>query len=921
MSQEERDQREKQRAVDYRGGHLQLIACAGSGKTETVARRVAALVAGGAEPASIVAFTFTEKAAEELKSRIYGKVEESKGKDFLGRLGPLFVGTIHSYCFRMLQDNDPKYGNYDVLDEHRHAGLLARTYREMGLDNCFDRKFKGIGEFKKVADVIGNELIDPARIRNLEIGKCYERYLDMLDRFRVLTFQMIIARAVQSLSDPAIFKKVHGPLRHLIVDEYQDINPAQEELIRLLSKAPVQLCVVGDDDQSIYEWRGSNVESIVTFARRYKGVEKFKLLYNRRSRPRIIKCANKYAKEGIAGRLDKKMEPCRPAGEPEIVTWTAETPEKEADEIARAIVALKKKGFRYKDMAVLYRSVRTSAAVLVDALREKGVPSDCGGRTGLFMNPEISLFARIYAWIVDHDWQDARYEEYEKVDLEEIVQGLKSLFAGTGAGLRGLKRYLKEWKGEALESEKSANLVGDFYNLLNLLGVQRIDPDDLEGRTKLGAFARFSELLADYEHVTRRARWVHEGGQRIFRGGQDRGDYYYAGLYFYLQHYARDAYENFEGEESFDSDAVNILTVHQAKGLEWPIVFIPSLSSKRFPSSLTGREQEWHLPKKVFPDHVRARYEGDDQQERRLFYVALTRARDAVYLSTFEHLKNRATPSPYLEEIAAMTGGLKRYSRLPVPDPAQDGKEAGPAVLEIGFSDIAHYEECGYRYRLSDTYGFQQELAPEMGYGKAIHHVLRHIAEKTREKGKVPTRGQARQVMESEFYLPFANRPGFEEMKRRAGYVIDRYLDAYSADLERVWAIERPFELQVEGGIVNGKADVILDMVDGKPGRLAIVDYKSAKALSAEEKYHFQIQVYTAAGRGEGLDVAAGYLHDLTDGHRDAVDVRDMAAKAAVARLGKSVRDIRRGHFPPCAKAETCRSCDYGNICRYCPGS
>ena len=438
----------------------------------------------------------------------------------------------------MLQDNDPKYGNYDVLDEHRHAGLLARTYREMGLDNCFDRKFKGIGEFKKVADVIGNELIDPARIRNLEIGKCYERYLDMLDRFRVLTFQMIIARAVQSLNDPAIFKKVHGPLRHLIVDEYQDINPAQEELIRLLSKAPVQLCVVGDDDQSIYEWRGSNVESIVTFARRYKGVEKFKLLYNRRSRPRIIKCANKYAKEGIAGRLDKKMEPCRPAGEPEIVTWTAETPEKEADQIARAIVALKKKGFRYKDMAVLYRSVRTSAAVLVDALREKGVPSDCGGRTGLFMHPEISLFARIYAWIVDHDWQDARYEEYEKVDLEEIVQGLKSQFAGTGAGLRGLKRYLKEWKDEALEGEKSANLVGDFYNLLNLLGVHRIDPDDPEGRTRLGAFARFSELLADYEHVTRRARWVHDGGQRIFRGGQDRGDYYYTGLYFYLQHYA-----------------------------------------------------------------------------------------------------------------------------------------------------------------------------------------------------------------------------------------------------------------------------------------------------------------------------------------------------------------------------------------------
>ena len=917
MSLDERDQREKQRAIDYRGGHLQLIACAGSGKTETVSRRVAALVEEGVEPDSIVAFTFTERAAEELKSRIYCKVEESKGKDYLGRLGPLFVGTIHSYCFRMLQDSDPRYENYDVLDEHRHAGLLARTYRDLGLDNVFDRKFKGIEEFKRIADIIGNELIDPAKLRNHEIGRCYQSYLDMLDRFRVLTFQMIIARAVESLKDPNVFRRVHGPLRHLIVDEYQDINPAQEQLIRLLSKPPVHLCVVGDDDQSIYEWRGSNVENIITFTRRYKDVRQFKLLFNRRSRPQIIRCANNFAKESIEGRLDKKMEPRRPAGEPEVVTWLAKTPEEEAEQIARTIAALRKKGFQYGDIAVLFRSVRTSAGLLVDALRRKGIPCDCGGRTGLFMQPEIGLFAQIFAWIVDHEWQDARYGEYEKVDLDGIVAGLNCLFAGSAGGIRGLNKFLTDWKEEATAAERSVNLVGDFYRLLKLLGAHKLDPDNPEERTRLGAFARFSQLLADYEHVTRRSRWIYEGGSRIFRGGQDRGSYYYFGLYLYLQYYARDAYEDFEGEEAFDTDAVNILTVHQAKGLEWPIVFIPSLSSRRFPSSMSGRSQEWHLPKKVFSDEVRHRYEGDDQQERRLFYVAVTRARDAVYLSTFEHMKRAAEPSPYLEEVAAMSGGLNRYSKLPLPNFPKDAKEIGPPVLEIGFSDIAHYEECGYRYRLAETYGFQQELAPEMGYGKAIHHILRHLAEKTREKGKVPTKSQAQKIMESEFYLPFANRPGFEEMKRRAGYVVDRYLNAYASDLERVWAIERPFELQVEGGIVDGKADVILDLVDGKPGRLAIVDYKSAKALSAEEKFHFQIQVYTAVGRGEGLEVAAGYLHDLTDGHRDAVEVGDGAAKAAVERLGRSVRDIRRGHFPPCGKKEICQRCDYKIICRH----
>lgn len=917
MNLDDRDQQEKQQAIDYRGGHLQLIACAGSGKTETVSLRVASLVAEGKDPASIVAFTFTERAAKELKARIYKKVEKIKGKDFLGRLGPLFVGTIHSYCFKMLQDNVPEYGNYDVLDEHRHAGLLARTYRELGLDLFSHRKFEGIKEFKRVADVIGNELIDPASLKKHDLGRCYEKYLDMLSRFRVLTFQMIIARAVEALGDPKIFKKVQGPLRHLIVDEYQDINPAQEKLIELLAKPPVQLCVVGDDDQSIYEWRGSNVENIITFAQRYKNVKQFKLVSNRRSRPAIINIANQFAKISIKGRLDKTMKPVRAGRKPEVVTWKADTPEKEAEQIAQAVVALKEKGFEYGHIAVLFRSVRTSAGPLVDALRIKGIPFECGGRTGLFMQPEISLFAQIYAWIVNEKWQDAKYGYYEKADLGRILAGLNTLLAGKKSGIPGLRKYLEVWKEDADAAHKSVNLVRDFYKFLRFLGTPMLNPDDPKDRTRLGAFARFTQLLADYEHVTRRARWVEEDGKRVFKGAQDRGHNYYYGLYLYLQYYARDAYEDFEGEKAFDTESVNILTVHQAKGLEWPVVFIPCLSSQRFPSRNSGRKQEWYLPERVFRESVRKRYEGGDVQERRLFYVAMTRARDTVYLSTFDHMIKTAKPSSYVEEIAAMNGGLKSYAKLPVPDFPEDPKEKEPLALEIGFSDIAAYEECGFRFRLSEAYGFQPALAPEMGYGRAIHHILRHVAEVTRDEKKVPTKETARQIMEREFYLPFANKPGFEEMKRRAKFVVDRYLGAYSADLGRVWAIERPFELQVEGGIVSGKADVILDYLDGKLGRLAIVDYKSAKGLSKEEKFNFQIQVYTAAGRGEGLEVAAGYLHDLTDGHRDSVDVGESSTRAAVERLGRSVKAVRQGHFPPSGKTRTCRSCDYKVICRH----
>src|SRR5262249_52414603 len=151
----------QKQVVEHRGGHLQVIACAGSGKTESISRRLAALLDEGATPESIVAFTFTEKAAAELKDRVARRVADRKGTAFLDRLGPMYIGTIHSYCFRLLQTYVPKYGNYEVLDEHRHAGLLSREFRRLGLSRLGPKHWQPIRDFVQAADVISNELIDP----------------------------------------------------------------------------------------------------------------------------------------------------------------------------------------------------------------------------------------------------------------------------------------------------------------------------------------------------------------------------------------------------------------------------------------------------------------------------------------------------------------------------------------------------------------------------------------------------------------------------------------------------------------------------------------------------------------------------------------------------------------------------------------
>jgi DNA helicase-2/ATP-dependent DNA helicase PcrA len=230
---------------------MQIIASAGSGKTEVISQRVVDLLAGGVGPEGIVAFTFTEKAAASLKARIQARAVERLGESALGRLTPMYVGTIHAYCFRVLQQYVPQYEAYDVLETNRLAAFLAREARSMRLKDLDGKLFSSIRTFLVNLEVVENELIPVRHLKEPFRSICRD-YLERLDAFHALTFGQIIARTVEALDDPTVLGRVRAPLRHLIIDEYQDVNPAQERLIELLTGvSSVELCVVGDDDQAI----------------------------------------------------------------------------------------------------------------------------------------------------------------------------------------------------------------------------------------------------------------------------------------------------------------------------------------------------------------------------------------------------------------------------------------------------------------------------------------------------------------------------------------------------------------------------------------------------------------------------------------------------------------------------------------------
>jgi len=396
------------------------------------------------------------------------------------------------------------------------------------------------------------------------------------------------------------------------------------------------------------------------------------------------------------------------------------------------------------------------------------------------------------------------------------------------------------------------------------------------------------------------------------RGGSQGGEYFYRRFYWFMQFYALSNYEGFAGEETILFDAVTISTVHGAKGLQWPVVFVPSLTARRFPSSQTGSSQRCLVPGDLYDER---RYSGSIQDEARLFYVAMTRARDGLYLSRFRRVKNRQSASPFFELVGDRVGAVQE-SPLPLtPLPSKTLGFASDTPL-ITFSDLASYDSCPHGYRLRTRLGFQPLLARELGYGKAVHHVLRRIANETQHEGRVPDATAIRAIFEQEFFLPFANKPAYEQMRRSAERLVGEFVGASREDLERVWETERPFELHLPNATVAGRADVILDREGGQPGALAIVDYKTA--TDEDDRIHrLQLQIYTAAGRREGLDVHAAYLMDLQKAEPRTVNVTAAVVSSAEEWATESVVRLLAEEFPTRPGAH-CEHCDVSRICGDC---
>lgn len=386
-------------AIEHSSGNLQLIACAGSGKTEVVAQRIATLIRSGIRPSSIVAFTYTDKAAAELKDRIVTRCRELVG-DVVG-LAEMYLGTIHAFCLDLLMTEVPDALKFDVLNEVQQVLFINRHSKESGLTSCRDINGKQLRRYIDTRNYLGalntlrEDNPDQEILRRTHLPDTLTKYRDLLQRKCYFDYSEILVRALEELRTNArVREHLRARLKYLIVDEYQDVNPVQEAVVRELHRLGTELCVVGDDDQTIFQWRGSEVENILTFSDRYPNVTQVYLEDNFRSSEGITETARRFIEQN-ATRLPKEMKSSsiQDYEVGDICALQFDDPIAEAEHIASSIKSLygiefkdptvsdpeNRRGLAWSDMAILLRSVANNGEPIVRSAKQtRNSICDCG---------------------------------------------------------------------------------------------------------------------------------------------------------------------------------------------------------------------------------------------------------------------------------------------------------------------------------------------------------------------------------------------------------------------------------------------------------------------------------------------------------------------------------------------------------------
>ncbi len=687
------DLNEKQRrAVSLVRGPALVLAGAGSGKTRVLTRRIVHLIAEGkARDTEVLAVTFTNKAADEMKER----VKELLGSSFRG-----WLGTFHSFGARLLRREAEKVdrkSNFTIYDTEDKKKLIKEILAELNLDTEKYKPAAVAGQISRAK----SRLVEPEEfeignsIYRKRVAEIYSLYEKKLIQSNALDFDDLIKKACELLKKYPLVKEYYNKrYRFLLVDEYQDVNNAQYELSRLLTGPEKNIFVVGDPDQSIYGFRGANIENILNFTSDYPEARVIRLEKNYRSRARILKAAQQVI-ENNTSRLEKNLQPAR-SGEGEIHFFEADSDRQEALYLARKIRELVDRGeYNYSDIAILYRT-NAQSRVIEDVMLRENYPYQVIGGLKFYERREIrDLMA--YLNLINNPADTASFLRVVNVPRR-------------GIGGKTLAALQKEAAAQEISLLEVCRRAGEIEELSSAYQGRAKDFAALiDGLREKADKMTLDQLLerimeeTDYQEHLKKIDSNHE--ERLANIGQLQSV-----MLEYLQESEEGSLEGFLEEVALitavdtwedEENYLNLMTLHAAKGLEFPVVF------------LTGMDES------LLPHENCLNDTGDIEEERRLCYVGMTRAQDKLFLV---RARNRSmfgrsrtyNPSRFLEEIPANILTGQEEEDLAADIFARESEEAGTAGdQQSSRQQVERGRTSGYRVG-------QLVIHPKWGKGKII---------------------------------------------------------------------------------------------------------------------------------------------------------------------------------------------------------
>ena len=961
----------QRRAITHGGGPLLVIAGAGTGKTRVITERIRHLLETDQSllGENILGLTFTKKAAGEMKARVVKAVGE-RGKDVV-------LSTFHSFCETLLKEVDP---NRVALEQVDHWILLRRNLARLKLDKfrrlaepgqflsdfiqffsrCQDELVSS-DDYQAFADQLASELaagkdsLDEDTLKERtehvalqqEIARAYRASEEILHEKRAVALNGLIAEAVALLKSDA---KKRGQLqerfKHILVDEFQDTNIAQLELLHLLSADRRNIVVVGDNDQAIYRFRGASFGSFKLFLQRFANWEegqdsspyRVALMDNYRSTPNILRVATQaISMNEVSPEFPKKILQSNKSEGEKIRIVELEAPGDEAAWVADELQRLHAAGRRWKEFAVLYRQ-HAHRNHLVEELSLRKIP---------FVISKLSILEHplvrdvlAYLHLIARPFDDIACARVLSAPAWHLTAPDLVRLAERAGRKRTVALY------DVLQSPQT-NLPFDpshaaIAKLLEFLAAQRKTSRRRTARDILGDLVEWLEIhprasRQDRKYVNQLAKFMKDWEPKSETGGL-------AEFLEYLD-YFQQAGGTLSLEDDAPGDAVQLMTVHGAKGLEFPHVFLLRVNFNAFPAR--NRAPLFEFPDRLMKEELP---EGDFhiQEERRLFYVALTRAQDRLTITSLTEKKGKV---PVFVEDLLMDPVVKRRdllqtapklkkqtprpATLPLPIPAvelfpvseeppkifsriaswaEEFHPPTPEPLKLSSSAVDNYRKCPQQYAFSYLWSLKEGPRAALTFGSVMHTTIKRFVDQLKRGVKLPF-AEVQRIYETEW-----TSAGFEDDYQEAEYKKDgmEQLRAFHASMleasSQILEQEKAFELPLANDVIlTGRMDQVNSL-----GRndVEIVDYKTGKPRKdSDARKDLQLSIYALAAKEifewNPVRLVFHYLqtNQIQVTSRDGKQLDD-----AEKIVQEAAADIRAAQFPP-NPGFVCRSCTYKPIC------